>query len=123
MLDRRLGLPQRGVAVPEAAQQHAFAAAPAGLPGDGQGLPVALDRRLGLPQRDIAAAEIARVDHLPPGLAEPAGQALMHPSGQPVVPPLLQVAEIDVAKDGRGGVVVGVGAAQLELRQLRRQII
>ena len=43
--------------------------------------------------------------------------------GQPVVSPFLQVAEVDVGEYCRGGVVVGVGAAQLELGQLRGQVI
>jgi hypothetical protein len=47
----------------------------------------------------------------------------MHVGGQPVVPPLLQVVEVDAVEYVSGGVVVGVGAAQLELGQLRGEVV
>ena len=46
----------------------------------------------------------------------------MHVGGQPVMPPPLQVV-VDIVEYCRGGVVVGVGAAQLELGQLRGEIV
>jgi hypothetical protein len=80
------------------------------------GLPV-------VPQAVAAASQVlqmgsveSRVDDLPvdPGVQLDQGA---------VVAPHLQVAEVDVLQDGGGGVVVAGGAAQLELGQLRPQVL
>src|SRR5262249_49904564 len=47
----------------------------------------------------------------------------MHVGGQPVVAPLLQVVEVDVVEYRRGSVVISVGAPQLELGQLRGDVV
>ena len=96
----------------------------AGLAGDGQRLVVQVDGAGGTPRATGSRSpRLVVLAAFGPGVGEVAVQPFVQLGGEPVVAPLDQVVEVDAEQDLGGGVVVAAVVAQLELGQLRGQVI